>query len=49
MLDPLDGTKEFLRQRPEFTINLSLIEGAAYNFCCAKAIPCEQASFTSVH
>lgn len=26
MLDPLDGTKEFIQQRNEFTINLSLIE-----------------------
>ena len=26
LLDPLDGTKEFLHQRPEFTINLSIIE-----------------------
>lgn len=26
LLDPLDGTKEFLHQRPQFTINLSLIE-----------------------
>lgn len=26
LLDPLDGTKEFLKKRPEFTINLSLIE-----------------------
>ena len=28
LLDPLDGTKEFLHQRAQFTINLSLIEGA---------------------
>ncbi|VDA20739.1 3'(2'),5'-bisphosphate nucleotidase CysQ [Acinetobacter baumannii] len=27
MLDPLDGTKEFIHERDEFTINLSLIEG----------------------
>ncbi len=26
LLDPLDGTKEFLHQRDEFTINLSLVE-----------------------
>ena len=26
LLDPLDGTKEFLHQRPQFTINLSLVE-----------------------
>ena len=41
MLDPLDGTKEFLHQRPEFTINLSLIEGAHTTFA-VLAIPCEQ-------
>lgn len=28
LLDPLDGTKEFLHQRPEFTINLSKVSGA---------------------
>lgn len=28
LLDPLDGTKEFLHQRPEFTINLSLVKGS---------------------
>jgi len=27
LLDPLDGTKEFLHQRPEFTINLSKVVG----------------------
>lgn len=26
LLDPLDGTKEFLAKRPEFTINLSLVQ-----------------------
>src|SRR5699024_4323510 len=26
MLDPLDGTKEFIHERDEFTINLSLIQ-----------------------
>lgn len=26
LLDPLDGTKEFLAKRPEFTINLSLVK-----------------------
>lgn len=41
MLDPLDGTKEFLHQRPEFTINLSLVEGAHTTFA-VLAIPCEQ-------
>ncbi|MDV2469039.1 3'(2'),5'-bisphosphate nucleotidase CysQ [Acinetobacter chinensis] len=28
LLDPLDGTKEFLHKRPEFTINLSMVRGA---------------------
>ena len=32
LLDPLDGTKEFLHQRPQFTINLSLIEGQHTTF-----------------
>ena len=26
LLDPLDGTKEFIQQRPQFTLNLSLID-----------------------
>lgn len=38
LLDPLDGTKEFLHQRPEFTINLSLVEGAQTIFAIL-AIP----------
>ena len=40
MLDPLDGTKEFLHQRDEFTINLSLINGEQTVFAII-AIPCE--------
>ena len=40
MLDPLDGTKEFLHQRNEFTINLSLINGDQTIFAII-AIPCE--------
>lgn len=40
MLDPLDGTKEFLHQRDEFTINLSLIDGETTTFAIL-AIPCE--------
>lgn len=40
LLDPLDGTKEFLHQRPEFTINLSLVEGEQTTFAML-AIPCE--------
>ncbi|MGF1874436.1 3'(2'),5'-bisphosphate nucleotidase CysQ [Photobacterium frigidiphilum] len=27
LVDPLDGTKEFLRQNGEFTVNIALIEG----------------------
>ena len=41
LLDPLDGTKEFLHQRPEFTINLSLIEHGKTIFS-AIAIPAQQ-------
>ena len=41
LLDPLDGTKEFLHKRPEFTINLSLVEGAHTTFAIL-AIPAEQ-------
>lgn len=41
LLDPLDGTKEFLHKRPEFTINLSLVEGA-YTVFAILAIPAEQ-------
>ena len=40
LLDPLDGTKEFLHQRPEFTINLSLICGALTIFA-VLAVPGE--------
>jgi len=28
LVDPLDGTKEFLRGDPDFTVNIALIEGA---------------------
>lgn len=41
LLDPLDGTKEFLHQRPEFTINLSLICGVQTTFA-VLAVPGEQ-------
>ncbi|CAB1212500.1 3'(2'),5'-bisphosphate nucleotidase CysQ family protein [Acinetobacter bouvetii] len=41
LLDPLDGTKEFLHKRPEFTINLSLVEGSHTTFAIL-AIPGEQ-------
>ena len=40
MLDPLDGTKEFIQQRDEFTINLSLIEGHDTVFA-AIVVPCQ--------
>src|SRR3546814_9930455 len=26
LVDPLDGTKEFIARRPEFTVNIALIE-----------------------
>ncbi|MHA3056904.1 3'(2'),5'-bisphosphate nucleotidase CysQ family protein [Acinetobacter sp. ANC 4641] len=41
LLDPLDGTKEFLHQRPEFTINLSQIEQGKTLFS-AIAIPAQK-------
>jgi 3'(2'), 5'-bisphosphate nucleotidase len=44
LLDPLDGTKEFLHQRPEFTINLSLVDGAQTIFAIL-AIPGEQSMY----
>ena len=44
LLDPLDGTKEFLHKRPEFTINLSLVDGAQTIFAIL-AIPGEQAMY----
>ncbi|AOA58692.1 3'(2'),5'-bisphosphate nucleotidase CysQ family protein [Acinetobacter larvae] len=40
MLDPLDGTKEFIHQRDEFTINLSLIHEHQTIFSMI-AVPCE--------
>ena len=40
LLDPLDGTKEFLHKRPEFTINLSLIDGSETIFAIL-AIPAQ--------
>lgn len=40
MLDPLDGTKEFIQQRDEFTINLSLIDGHDTVFA-AIVVPCQ--------
>lgn len=44
LLDPLDGTKEFLHKRPEFTINLSLVEGVHTVFA-VLAIPAEQVMY----
>ncbi|ANF81662.1 3'(2'),5'-bisphosphate nucleotidase CysQ [Acinetobacter sp. NCu2D-2] len=41
LLDPLDGTKEFLHKRPEFTINLSLVEGSQTTFAIL-AIPAQK-------
>jgi len=29
LVDPLDGTKEFIKRRGEFTVNIALIEGSA--------------------
>ena len=44
MLDPLDGTKEFIHERDEFTINLSLIDGHQTIFAII-AVPCEQVMY----
>lgn len=41
MLDPLDGTKEFIHQRDEFTINLSLIHNHQTIFSVI-VVPTEQ-------
>lgn len=41
MLDPLDGTKEFIHERDEFTINLSLIE-RHQTMLSIIVVPCEQ-------
>lgn len=41
MLDPLDGTKEFIHERDEFTINLSLIE-QHQTVLSIIVVPCEQ-------
>lgn len=32
LVDPLDGTKEFINNRDEFTVNIALIEGGAPRF-----------------
>ena len=44
MLDPLDGTKEFIHQRDEFTINLSLIENHQTTFSVI-VVPTEQVMY----
>ncbi len=44
MLDPLDGTKEFIHERDEFTINLSLIDNHQTIFSII-AVPCEQVMY----
>ncbi|AMW78973.1 3'(2'),5'-bisphosphate nucleotidase CysQ [Acinetobacter sp. TGL-Y2] len=44
MLDPLDGTKEFIHQRDEFTINLSLVENHQTTFSVI-VVPTEQVMY----
>lgn len=44
MLDPLDGTKEFIHERDEFTINLSLIHNHQTIFSII-AVPTEQVMY----
>lgn len=40
LVDPLDGTKEFINQRGEFTVNVALIEGGVpvLGLVCAPAV-----------
>lgn len=44
LLDPLDGTKEFIHERDEFTINLSLIEQHQTSFAII-AVPCKRVMY----
>lgn len=44
MLDPLDGTKEFIHERDEFTINLSLIQ-EHQTLLSIIAVPTEQVMY----
>lgn len=44
MLDPLDGTKEFIHERDEFTINLSLIQ-EHQTILSIIAVPTEQVMY----
>ncbi|MDM1247544.1 3'(2'),5'-bisphosphate nucleotidase CysQ [Acinetobacter sp. R933-2] len=44
LLDPLDGTKEFIHERDEFTINLSLIQNHQTVFSLI-AVPTEQVMY----
>lgn len=44
MLDPLDGTKEFIHERDEFTINLSLIQNHQTVFSVI-VVPTEQVMY----
>jgi 3'(2'), 5'-bisphosphate nucleotidase len=46
MLDPLDGTKEFIHQTGEFTINLSWIDGGE-SVISAIAVPLKQTIYIS--
>lgn len=48
MLDPLDGTKEFIHKRDEFTINLSLIENHQTTFAII-VVPCQQIMYVGYH
>src|SRR5690625_1595556 len=33
LVDPLDGTKEFINKNGEFTVNIALIEAGKHGFC----------------
>jgi len=47
MLDPLDGTKEFLRRNGEFTVNIALMEGDAPIFGVIYAPVIDKAYFAA--
>lgn len=47
LVDPLDGTKEFINQSGEFTVNIALIEGNA-PLLAVVAIPLTQTAYFAV-
>ncbi len=44
LVDPIDGTKEFINKRDEFTVNIALVrDGIADRRCCVRS--CAQCAF----